>query len=59
MLNSIQDKISSVIESLEEFSDSDNYGLMSDILDTDASTLGSFISSPVLIETEKIYEWRC
>ena len=56
MLNSIQDKISSVIESLEEFSDSDNYGLMSDILDTDASTLGSFISSPVLIETEKIYE---
>lgn len=56
MLNSIQDKISSVIESLEEFLDSDNYGLMSDILDTDASTLGSFISSPVLIETEKIYE---
>ncbi len=56
MLNSIQDKISSVIESLEAFSDSDNYGLMSKLLDTDASTLGSFVSSPVLIETEKIYE---
>lgn len=56
MLTQVQEKISSTIESLNSFSGSDNYGLMSKLLDTDAETLGSFIASPVLIETEKIYE---
>mgnify|MGYP005892955687 FL=1 len=56
MLAEVQDKLSSTIDSLNGFSESDIYGLMSKLLDTDAETLGSFIASPVLIETEKIYE---
>jgi putative membrane protein len=55
ILTGLEEKLDTAIENLNELQSGEAYGLVAKMLDADSDTLGSFLSSPVTIQTEKIY----
>lgn len=56
ILNELTEKLSGIISMIDEIQKGDSYGMLSKLLNTDAKTLGDFVSAPVEITTEKLYE---
>lgn len=56
ILNELTEKLSGIISMIDEIQEGDSYGMLSKLLNTDAKTLGDFVSAPVEITTEKLYE---
>lgn len=56
ILNELTEKLSGIISMVDEIQKGDSYGMLSKLLNTDAKTLGDFVSAPVEITTEKLYE---
>ena len=56
ILNELTEKLSGIISMIDEIQKEDSYGMHSKLLNTDAKTLGDFVSAPVEITTEKLYE---
>lgn len=56
LLEELMNKLSGIITLADEIQNGDSYGMLSKLLNTDAETLGAFVSSPVEIKTEKLYE---
>ena len=55
ILNELQEELDETLTQLNDIRDSGNYEMLLRLIGLDADQLGSFISSPVEIETEKIY----
>lgn len=55
ILNELQEEMDETLTQLNDIRDSGNYEMLLRLIGLDADQLGSFISSPVEIETEKIY----
>lgn len=55
ILNELQEEMDETLTQLNDIRDSGNYEMLLRLIGLDADKLGSFISSPVEIETEKIY----
>lgn len=55
ILNELQEEMDETLAQLNDIRDSGNYEMLLRLIGLDADKLGSFISSPVEIETEKIY----
>lgn len=55
ILDELTEKLSGIISMIDEIQNGDSYGMLSQLLNSDAETLGSFVSSPVEITTEKLY----
>lgn len=55
ILNELQEEMDETLTQLNDIRDSVNYEMLLRLIGLDADQLGSFISSPVEIETEKIY----
>lgn len=55
ILEELTEKLSGIISMIDEIQNGDSYGMLSQLLNSDAETLGSFVSSPVEITTEKLY----
>jgi putative membrane protein len=55
MLGSLKTDLSSTIEKLNNIKDSGSYDMLLKVLGLDADSFGSFVASPVEIETEAIY----
>ena len=55
LLGSLKTDLSSTIEKLNNIKDSGSYDMLLKVLGLDADSFGSFVASPVEIETEAIY----
>ncbi len=55
MLGSLKTDLSSTIEKLNNIKNSGSYDMLLKVLGLDADSFGSFVASPVEIETEAIY----
>ena len=55
ILDELTEKLSGIISMIDKIQNGDSYGMLSQLLNSDAETLGSFVSSPVEITTEKLY----
>ena len=55
MLGSLKTDLSSTIEKLNNIKNSGSYDMLLKVLGFDADSFGSFVASPVEIETEAIY----
>ena len=55
LLSDLKTKLDNAINTLNTITEQDTYGLLSEMLNADANTLGDFLSAPVNITTEQVY----
>ena len=55
LLSDLETKLDNAINTLNTITEQDTYGLLSEMLNADANTLGDFLSAPVNITTEQVY----
>lgn len=55
LLADLETKLDNSIDTLNTISEQDTYGLLSEMLNANADTLGDFLSAPVNITTEQVY----
>lgn len=55
LANELSDYIKTLTENMSELSDNENYSKLVDIMDTNPEKLGEFASSPVSLDTVRVY----